>query len=349
MTRRWVVGLVVLTLLVSGATRVHAEYIVTDLGTFGGSHSYAFALNDAGQVVGYAETPQGQIHAFLYSSGKMMDLSSLRSIGLMDSIAAAINGSGQVVINSEWTDHAHLYSNGALTDLGTLGSFDSGGAGLNSSGQVVGQAHTKSGEPHAFLYSGGKMTDLGTLGGKDSSGLAINDAGQVVGAASTASGFQHAFLYSGGKMIDLTPGAPNAIARAINASGQVVGDTTNGAFLYSGGRTVSLTGLVGANGINDFGAVVGHGGSSGDHALLFINGKVTDLNSVLPDHSGWVLENATAINNKGQLVGYGTNPSGASHAFLLTPVPEPSTLTLLGLGALSLAGHLWRKRLCIYR
>jgi probable HAF family extracellular repeat protein len=43
-----------------------------------------------------------------------------------------------------------------------------------------------------------------------------------------------------------------------------------------------------------------------------------------------------AINDAGQIVGYGINPDGYSRAYLLTPVPEPMTLGLLTVGALSL-------------
>src|SRR5262249_57114634 len=83
------------------------------------------------------------------------------------------------------------------------------------------------------------------------------------------------------------------------------------------------------------------------HAFLFIDGKLTDLNSLMPADSGWILNSANAINNKGQIVGYGTNAAGQTHGFLLTPTveaPEPTSLTLLALGALGLAGHAWRKR-----
>jgi probable HAF family extracellular repeat protein len=52
--------------------------------------------------------------------------------------------------------------------------------------------------------------------------------------------------------------------------------------------------------------------------------------------SGWNLVEATALNDVGQIVGYGTNPLGQTHAFLLTPTPEPGCAGALLLGACGL-------------
>ncbi len=71
-----------------------------------------------------------------------------------------------------------------------------------------------------------------------------------------------------------------------------------------------------------------------------------DLNALIPK-SGWTLESATAINDKGQILGYGFGPDGRRDTFLLTPtsepppiapqVPEPSTLVFFALAAAGMA------------
>jgi probable HAF family extracellular repeat protein len=70
---------------------------------------------------------------------------------------------------------------------------------------------------------------------------------------------------------------------------------------------------------------------------------MVDLNNAAAA-PGWTLEQATAINDNGQIVGYGVNASGQRDAFLLTPSPEPPTLCLLITCACSLlASHLCRR------
>lgn len=45
---------------------------------------------------------------------------------------------------------------------------------------------------------------------------------------------------------------------------------------------------------------------------------MTDLNTLLPANSGWlVLTQANSINNRGQIVGTGITSGGFTHAFVL--------------------------------
>ena len=68
---------------------------LTDLGTLGGS-SYAYGVNDAGEVVGYSMVG-GVDHAFVFVDGTMIDLNSLIPAGWILTEAYAINYSGQIV------------------------------------------------------------------------------------------------------------------------------------------------------------------------------------------------------------------------------------------------------------
>ena len=52
------------------------------------------------------------------------------------------------------------------------------------------------------------------------------------------------------------------------------------------------------------------------HAFLYREGRMQDLNDLIPSGSGWVLEEARAINDRGQIVGFGTF-QGRTRAFLL--------------------------------
>jgi probable HAF family extracellular repeat protein len=347
--------LVVLVMCICNVSRA-TTYNLTDLGTFGGTDSDAYGINNYGQVVGDATITKKDefgnpiYHAFLYSGSTMYDLGTL---GGQESNANDINDSGQVVGQSNRVypngyvyTHACIYNGSSITDLDTSGdSLGSNGCGINASGQAVGDVYKieyGNGGHHAFLYSGG-MVDIGTLGGQNSSAHDINDSGQIVGyAKTTGNTATHAFLYSGGTMHDLgTIGGWYSNAYGINASGQVVGEsnitgnTAHHAFLCSGSTMTDLGTLGGtyseASGINASGQVVGSAYTTGNaawHAFLYSGGTMKDLNTLINLPSGWTLAYANSINDAGQIVGSGYDGSWNEHAFLLTPMPaEISWLT----------------------
>ncbi|MBK8754646.1 MAG: PEP-CTERM sorting domain-containing protein [Candidatus Competibacteraceae bacterium] len=66
------------------------------------------------------------------------------------------------------------------------------------------------------------------------------------------------------------------------------------------------------------------------------------MNSLLSTGSDWILHGASAINNAGQIIGDGII-NGQQHAFLMSPIPEPTTFFLLGVGFVGLS-FCWRSK-----
>ncbi|MDQ3753702.1 MAG: HAF repeat-containing protein [Acidobacteriota bacterium] len=171
---------------------LYSDHKIIDLGTFGGTDSFATAINDSGQVVGYFSPTTDVVYT---------------------------------------PYRAFLLSGGAVIHLGNLGGRITVPVAINNVGQVVGHAQVPGGETHAFLYSSGRMRDLGTLpGGIQSFAYGINSCGRVVGASNSAAARLRAFLYSDGKMQDLNRLIPAHSgwvlyeAREINDAGQIVGN-----------------------------------------------------------------------------------------------------------------------------
>ena len=327
--------------LSSTSTAGSTRYTVTSL-------SYqANGINPTGQVVGY-NNQNNQAFRFTPTkpNGTSGTLVNLGTLGGTVSLAEAINGSGQVVGYSTLADgtyRAFLYSNGRLYNIGTLGAAYGVGYGINASGQVVGSSYTKANLDHAFLWTpstpngtSGKMIDLGTLGGQSSSAYGVNKNGEAVGYAYRSDGNFRAFLYSNGTMKDLgTLGGDWSRADGMNDADQIVGqaylraNVSAHACLWQNGTIKDLGTLGGtyseAYGINSSGSqIVGYSdvpSNSGylvSHAFLYSNGVMQDLNKSIPANSGWVLAQATGVNDAGQIVGYGTL-NGQQKGFLLTP------------------------------
>jgi probable HAF family extracellular repeat protein len=178
---------------------------------------------------------------------------------------------------------------------------------INDAGQFIASVAGVTNE-HAELVSGGKPLEIGA-GWAASYATDINGRGQVTGWVET-NRIDHAFLLTGNETHDLgSIGASESIGRALNASGDVVGELRGGgaeqhAFLYHNGKMLDLGTLGGrtsyALGINDRAEIAGTSETSSGHkhAFLYSNGVMKDLGTL-----GGDVSEASGINNEGIVVG----------------------------------------------
>jgi probable HAF family extracellular repeat protein len=296
-------------------------------------------------------------HSFLWveNAGRMFDIGTLP--GDVKSGANAVNAGGVVVGESIGNERTRAFVfDGTMHTLPGFGGVNSGASAVNAAGQVAGYSKTTSGADHAFVwkpaagtFARGTLVDLGTLPGDIGSfAQGINARGQVVGYSNDSNYYSHALLWTPraanslqGTMTALgaLPGETYASAYAINAAGTVVGEAQVGeafhAFVWRpstpNGTTGAMSdlGTLGGNwsratAINGAGDIVGVAEGPApdafDHAFLYRDGTMYDLNTALPSTvHGVILTVAYGVADSGQIVG-GATVNGHSHAFLLTPV-----------------------------
>ena len=83
------------------------------------------------------------------------------------------------------------------------------------------------------------------------------------------------------------------------------------------------------HGINNYGQVVGRAMTtgSGEHAFLYSDGTMFDLNTLVTEGlGGATLHEASGINDSGQIVANGCNPS-TCQAYRLDPIAGPAAIT----------------------
>ncbi|RJP55884.1 MAG: PEP-CTERM sorting domain-containing protein [Candidatus Auribacter fodinae] len=314
-----------------------AAYHIIDLGTLGGTNSKAYAMNDSGHVVGESTNSSGERQAFLWNGTTMINIGA--GLGYSDTVATGINNSGVVIFNSMTSPVKSLYYDGTYHDPGINGYT----RGINTSGQIAG--YTESDQ--AYRYNG-NLTYF-----SHGRPWAINDSGVMAGY-----NWEQAAYWDGSQHNIGTLGGTSAWFRAINNSNVMAGAVTNNgtdytAMYYDG--TAHFIGTLAddvkseVRGINDDGLLVGYSRNALNNstAFLYEDSTMKDLNDLVDNGTGWYLQDAWDINSFGQIIGYGINPDGETHAFLLTDasqfaVPEPMSIFLLCAG---LFGTALRKRM----
>ncbi len=289
-----------------------AQYTVTDLGTFGGTYSFAYAINNSEAVAGGAATPSQTDFisqtAFLSYGGAPIDLGTLGGSVCPGCISegSAVSANGTVALISET---ATVDPNGE--DFCGFGTFR----------QCL-----------SAIWKSGELRALATLpGGNNSQAYFVNNHGEIIG-----------FSENGTYDATCRNSVPFHVYRFDTVKWGTDGKAT--ALRPLPGDTVSF-----GFGINDHGQAVGTSGQCaqvtlppnypplGPHAVLWeADGSATDLGS-LPGGGG--INVATSINNRGDVVGQTHMPDGTVRSFLWTSAsgmrdigtfPEGALFTVAG-------------------
>ena len=271
-----------------------ASYSVIDLGVVGNPPGQPYVIMNNGLVSGAAATADGRMQAVLWFEGLKLDI-GIPGLGGPNSAAFGVNRFAQAVGQAETSD-----TNGE--DFCGFKSY--------------GFASSKACLP--FLWQDGVMTKLETLGGENGFANMINNRGEVAGVAETAvkdpaSGCPvHSFepvVWENGviRELPIQPGDSDGVAAWVNDKGEVAGASgTCAPFNPNSGLYLTE-----------------------NHALVWQNGKATDLGNLGPNGIPGAGNHACAINNRGQAVGH-TTSDASTVAFLWS-----SEKGMKGLGTLT--------------
>lgn len=320
------------------------------LPTLPGSASATFsvaAINDAGDIVGYAESKGSAARPVLWITGGPPQLLS-GDIADRSAGVKAINASGDMAGTFMGGARAFAMLQGALHAIEPLGTNAKGhsytrGERINNRGQVIGVSSSADGDL-GFLWNNGQTRalqplpqHLGPTGG--STAHALNDHSQVVGCSWKA---------NAGSVLPVLWG-PEGTARVIFEPDAV----------KKGAHSAC------AKGINNHGVVVGEIFTPGGRTAFTWDAKLgfRDLEELAdPSSRNWKrFLSADAINDRGEMIGIatGTKSTDVQVPFLLRicegwycMLPGRKTSLALGAGLLvilaGIAGWVaWRRGLAL--
>jgi uncharacterized membrane protein len=299
------------------------------------------ALSNNGVVAGGIANSDGSVSLAKWQKGVLTNLGVPPGIPSPDFNTPrvfGINDYGAVVgtihtsagdLPSRW----FIYDRGCFTVLPLADPTDLGGAaiGINNRGEVVGYDHTSRKRLVGRFWSNGAYSRL-PVSGTSTSALGINSSGTIIGNRRLR--FIRRLLsgrlrYTGERGFVLSHGTAQYLTGfvyAINDRGEAAGGSVlNGqaiATVFNNGiATVILSFPSSAVGINSAASVVGsYQPADYNRRRLFRWSANVGAFDLTPD--GYRSAEAAAINDRGDILGFGEAPSGESRYFLLTPDPN---------------------------
>jgi probable HAF family extracellular repeat protein len=337
------------TLLATLATAQQPRYSVTDLGTLGGTYSYAYGVNNLGWVAGGAATPSqtnglSQTAFLSFGFGNLIDLGTLDGQACPDcnSEGAAPNIFGEVAVISEtsktdpngedfcgFSTHrqclAAIWQNWRLTALPTLaGGNNAQTYWMNNRGQVVGVAENgtfdstcATATPYQQLqFEAVKWGPNGEI--QELLPLPLNSGGSPPDGDTVAFGFG---INDNGQAVGVSGLCSNTSARPVSP----FSGAPHAVLWESNGSAINLGTLGGEpafnvpSAINDRGEVGGASRSSSDGTIHpFLWTKQTGMQDLgtFPGAMVTAITCCNTLNNHGEAVGVTADSSGNTRAFL---------------------------------
>lgn len=261
------------TRAIIGNAQATYEFHAFDVPAEMGTGTSAFGNNNAGTIVGNYGTPDGNIHGFIFRSGKFIDVTVPGANSFDRGSLLDINDAGLAV--GSYLDEFDVSrtfiraANGKITvlPLREPDALTTEGYAINNRGTIVGNFFDADGVRHGFIYRVGEFTTFDPPGSISTRLNGINNLDEIAGQYLDASRVVHGFILRGGEFEEITyPGAVSTRASSINDRGEITGFYNNAdgvwhGYLYSDGQFTSMD-FPGsfntiASGINDRGEFVG--------------------------------------------------------------------------------------------
>jgi probable HAF family extracellular repeat protein len=355
------------TTVLSAQAQNPARYTITDLGTFGGTYSYSYGVNNAGMVSGGAATPDQTdgiaTTAFVWSKGHLRNLGTLGGAACPSCISenAATNSNGLSVVISETSaidrngedfcgfgNHrqclAAKWKDGVLSALPVLeGGNNSQVYWLNNEGTAIGFSETGVPDDSCVIpnqvmrFEAVKWDRFGVpqplrplVGDTVSFGLGINERGQAVGVSGLCSNTT--------VPPSNPPSGPHAVLWDKDGIPIDLGTLAGGV-----GNNVATS-------INNHGDVVGTQAMSDGTVHAFLWNRAAGLRDLglFPDSFVTVAPCCNSINNHGELAGFAFGADGpvafvwkeGTYTNLNTLIPADAPWYLLNAASINDAGQI---------